>query len=85
MLICVEAEASRVEGAGETVTREPASAADAFSRGEVQGGEVAGGRLAWAPARAEWSVTTATIPAAAGNSVRPASTARRRMLGPLTP
>jgi hypothetical protein len=42
MLSCVETDASREPGIGDTVTREPASAADSFSREGVQGGETLG-------------------------------------------
>ncbi len=42
MLICVEADASRESGSGETVTREPASAAETFSREGTQLGESRG-------------------------------------------
>jgi hypothetical protein len=46
MLICVETDASRESGAGETVTSPPASAAETFSRGGAQLGESAG---SWNP------------------------------------
>ena len=41
-LSCVETDASRESGAGETVTRPPASAAETFSRAGVQLGETLG-------------------------------------------
>jgi hypothetical protein len=42
MLSCVETDASRESGVGETVTRPPASAAETFSRAGVQLGETLG-------------------------------------------
>ena len=91
MLICVDTEESRDSGAGETVTREPASAAEMFSRGGVQLGETLGSlnllalALASAPARDERSAGSATSPAAAISSAAPAIAARRGVLRPLTP
>ena len=71
MLICVETEASRDCGAGETVTREPASAAEMFSRGGTQRGETLGSlnllavAVASAPARPERSTSDRDDPAPA--------------------
>jgi hypothetical protein len=42
MLICVETDASRESGAGETVTPPPASEAEIFRFGGTQLGEIAG-------------------------------------------
>jgi len=68
MLIWVVAEASLVSGPGETVTRSPASAAETFSRGGTQLGELA----LWPPAAyAAGSATSPTshaTPASGGQS-----------------
>jgi hypothetical protein len=90
MLICVEAEASRESGAGETVTREPASAAETSSRGGVQLGETLGSlnllavAIASAPARPERSAKSAISPAATSSSAAPKTAARWGALRPLT-
>jgi hypothetical protein len=69
MLICVETDASRESGAGETVTPPPASEAETFSFGGTQLGEIAG---SWnllaeasgsAPAPPEQPVASTSVPA----------------------
>jgi hypothetical protein len=89
MLICVETEASRESGAGETVTREPASAAETFKRGGTQLGEMRGSvnllaRALSAPALPE-RPTIAPIAEADSASTTTAGARRRRAPRPLTP
>jgi hypothetical protein len=68
MLICVETDASRESGAGETVTPPPASEAETFRFGGTQLGEIAGSWNLLAEARRsapapEQPVASATAPA----------------------
>jgi hypothetical protein len=82
MLICVETDASRDSGAGETVTAPPASAAETFSRAGTQLGDIAGSlnalaeALGLAPAGPERVTSNAISAPSADSSARPAITAR---------
>jgi hypothetical protein len=90
MLSWVDADAARESGPGETVTREPASAAETFRRGGTQRGEIFGSlnlpavAVASAPARLE-RPTSATPVAASSTSVATTSATPARALRPLTP
>jgi hypothetical protein len=74
MLSCVETDASRDSGAGETVTREPASAAETFRRDGVQRGETLGSTnlladaLGSAPAALAHAPTRSSATTAAGSA-----------------
>jgi hypothetical protein len=101
MLSCVETDASREPGSGETVTREPASAAETFIRGGVQRGETLGSTnrladalgaaaamLARAPARSSAATAASTAGLAAATSsadAAPASAPRDGAWRTLTP
>ncbi len=82
MLICVETDASRESGAGETVTLPPASAAETFRSGGTQLGDMAGSlnalaeALGSAPAGPERVTSSAISAPSANSSARPARTAR---------
>ena len=92
-LICVAAEASRARAPGETVTREPASAAETFRRGGAQRGETVGSRRTcsrWRSRRRRRAASARTIATTAAReqqraSRRRAPGAQQRRGGALTP
>jgi hypothetical protein len=90
MLSWVDADESRDSGPGETVTREPASAAETFRPGGTQRGEIFGSlnllavAVASAPARLERPAIATPAPARS-TAVATASASLVRALRSLTP
>ncbi len=89
MLICVETDASRDCGSGETVTRLPASDAETFRCAGAQLGDTPGSTnpldRATTSARLERGATSAAAAASSRASVAPASASGGRLAPALTP